>query len=198
MRVGLIDAGGANLGSVRYAVERLGAEVFIAQDADGLREADRVILPGVGAAGPAMALLQARGFVNTLRTQSKPLLGICLGMQVLHEYSEEGEVNCLGLLPGRVEAMQKQTGIRLPHMGWNSLNIERQSPLIDGLDVQAQAYFVHGYAIARSEHCVLSSEHGQNFSAMVQHGPVVGMQFHPERSAAVGRRLLENFLKWSP
>lgn len=196
--VALIDAGGANLGSVRYALERLGVTPRLVRDADALEAPERVILPGVGAAPPAMALLRERGLEGALRTLQVPLLGICLGMQLLFEGSEEGNVTCLGLLPGCVRKMMPAPGIRVPHMGWNALAPLRASALLEGVAEDSQAYFVHGYAAPVTEHCIASCEHGSPFAAIVQHGRVAGMQFHPERSAAVGARLLTNFLAWNP
>ena len=196
--IALIDAGGANLGSVRYALERLGVTPRLVRDADALGTPERVILPGVGAAPPAMALLRERGLEGALRTLEVPLLGICLGMQLLYEDSEEGDVACLGLVPGRVRTLPSSPGIRIPHMGWNALLPLRASPLLDDVADGSQAYFVHGYAAPVTEHCIASCEHGSPFAAVVQHGQVAGMQFHPERSAAVGARLLANFLAWNP
>ena len=194
----LIDAGGANLGSVRYALERLGVEARIVRDADGLCGAQRVILPGVGAAAPAMALLRERGLDVVLRALPVPLLGICLGMQLLFDASEEGDVACLGLLPGTVRKMQGSDALRVPHMGWNTLEQMRASELLVGMPTPAYAYFVHGYAAPVTDDCIASSTHGQPFAACVQRGRIAGMQFHPERSAAVGSQLLANFLRWKP
>ena len=193
----LIDAGGANLGSVRYALERLGVQARIVRDADGLGDAERIILPGVGAAAPAMALLHERGLVEPLRTTRLPLLGICLGMQLLFEGSDEGDVSCLELLPGRVRKLASGPGVRVPHMGWNTLEPMTASPLLAGVDAGASAYFVHSYAAPVTEDCIAASTHGERFAAMVQRGNVAGAQFHPERSAAVGARLLSNFLHWN-
>lgn len=190
----LVDAGGANLGSVRYALERLGVEVRVSADADEIAAAERVILPGVGAAGPAMARLHALGLVEVIRHLRQPLLGICLGMQLLYEASDEGDVECLGLIPGRVAKLVPTPAARMPHMGWNRLRIERRDPLLEGLDDRAQAYFVHGYAAPPSDATIASCEHGGTFAAVVRSGNRVGAQFHPERSAAVGARLLENFM----
>lgn len=195
--VALIDAGGANLGSVRYALERLGVNARIARDADGLRGAQRVILPGVGAAAPAMALLRERGLEPALKALQVPLLGICLGMQLLFESSEEGEVACLGLLPGSVRRMPGTAAMRVPHMGWNTLEPVRESTLLEGITMPAHVYFVHGYAAPVTEDCIASCAHGEPFAALVERGHIAGMQFHPERSADVGSRLLANFLRWN-
>ncbi len=196
--VALIDAGGANLGSVRYALERLGLAARSVRDADGLTGAQRVILPGVGAAKPAMDLLRERGLDSALRALEVPLLGICLGMQLLFDASEEGDVACLGLLPGKVHRMQGRAGLRVPHMGWNTLEFVGESSLLDGISEPAHAYFVHGYAVPVTEDCIASSTHGEAFAACVQRGRIAGMQFHPERSADVGSKLLANFLRWNP
>lgn len=196
--VALVDAGGANLGSVRYALEREGASVDVVREADRLRDASRVILPGVGAAAPAMALLRERGLDVALRALQVPLLGICLGMQLLFERSEEGDVECLGLLPGGVRRLSPSPGVRVPHMGWNSLDLLRADGLTVGLGDDAQAYFVHGYAAPVTGDCIAACTHGAPFAAIVRRGRVMGAQFHPERSADAGATLLRNFLAWSP
>ncbi|MBF6023487.1 imidazole glycerol phosphate synthase subunit HisH [Lysobacter niastensis] len=195
MDVVLIDSGGANIGSVRYALERLGASAVLSADADTISRADRVILPGVGAAAPAMARLRELGLVDLIRALEQPLLGICLGMQLLFESSEEGDVECLGLLPGRVRRMPASQGIRVPHMGWNRLSRRSDSALLDGIDEGAHAYFVHSYAAPLTADTLASSAHGSEFAAVVGRGRCLGAQFHPERSAAVGARVLENFLR---
>lgn len=195
MKVVLVDSGGANLGSVRYALERLGVAPVVSGDAAVISGADRVILPGVGAAAPGMARLRELDLVPTLRGLDKPLLGICLGMQLLFESSEEGEVDCLGLLPGRVRRMLPAAGLRVPHMGWNRLSPRGRSPLLEGIPDGAQVYFVHGYAAPVDANTIASSEHGEPFAAVVQRGKVAGAQFHPERSAAFGARLLANFIE---
>lgn len=195
MNLVLVDSGGANIGSVRYALERLGASAELSADPVRILAAERLILPGVGAAAPAMAKLEAAGLVELLREWRRPLLGICLGMQLLYESSAEGEVTCLGLLPGRVEALAGGPGLRIPHMGWSRLAVRAQSPLLEGIVSGAWAYFVHGYAAPVTQDCIAASEHGRAFAAVVRRGQVMGAQFHPERSAATGLRLLENFLR---
>jgi glutamine amidotransferase len=154
-----------------------------------------VILPGVGAAGPGMARLRELDLVDTLRGLRQPLLGICLGMQLLYERSAEGEVECLGLLPGVVRHLTPALGIRVPHMGWNRLRMLRASPLLDGVADGDSAYFVHSYAAPVSADTVAASDHGGLFTAVVQRGRHCGAQFHPERSAAAGARILRNFLE---
>lgn len=194
----VVDSGGANLGSVMIALRRLGVEAPLTLDADAIANAGRVLLPGVGAAGPVMRRLRAHGLVEVIRALRQPLLGICVGMQVLYERSEEGGVDCLGLLPGSVRRIPAAPGVRVPHMGWNRLDRVRSSPLLDGIDDDARAYFVHAYAAEAGADCVASTTHGRPLAALVQHGNVAGAQFHPERSAAVGARLLSNFLQWQP
>lgn len=195
MRLVMIDAGGANIGSVRYALGRLGVEAELTTDADTIRSADRVILPGVGAAAQVMGRLQALDLVDTLKSLQAPLLGVCVGMQVLFEHSEEDDTPCLGLLQGRVAKLPLSAGIRVPHMGWNALEPRAAASLTAGIEAGAQAYFVHSYAAPVSADCLSSCVHGQPFTAVVQRGRVAGAQFHPERSAAVGAQLLKNFIE---
>jgi len=193
--VGLVDAGGANLGSVRYALERLGADVRMVREAADLDGVQRVILPGVGAAAEGMRRLHAQGLVQPLRELQVPLLGVCLGMQLLFEHSEEGDVECLGLLPGIVRRLHPGIGVRVPHMGWNKLLALRESPLLGGVPAGSSAYFVHSYAAPVTSDTVAACHHGGLFTAVVQRGQLCGAQFHPERSAGPGARILQNFLE---
>ena len=195
MDVVLIDAGGANIGSVRYAFERLGASTRFSADAAEIAAADRVVLPGVGAAATGMARLRELGLVECVRALRQPLLGVCLGMQLLFESSEEGDVDCLGLLPGRVRRLAGSPALRVPHMGWNALGSIARDPLLDGIAAGSEAYFVHGYAAPVTADTLATASHGEPFAAVVRRGNRMGAQFHPERSAAVGARLIENFLK---
>ena len=196
MRVALVDAGGANLGSVLFALQRLGVEATLTTDAEVIRRADRVILPGVSTAAMVMGRLHELRLVETLRTLQTPLLGVCVGMQLLYESSEEGGGDeCLGLLPGHVSKLEGSASVRVPHMGWNTLQPLRGTSLVEGIGAPDQAYFVHSYAAPVTDDCLLATDHGQAFAAVVQRGRVAGAQFHPERSASVGARLLQNFLE---
>lgn len=197
-RVALIDAGGANLGSVRYALERLGVAPRIARDAGELAGAERIVLPGVGAAAPAMAALRDRGFDAALRDTAVPVLGICLGMQLLYEFSDEGDTACLGAMPGRVRKMAPAAGVRIPHMGWNALSDVAADPLLAGVGDGDEAYFVHSYAVPVGADTLAAARHGDRFSAVVRRGLYCGAQFHPERSSDCGARLLRNFIEWRP
>lgn len=198
MRVVLVDAGGANLGSVRYALQRLGIEPALAADPAAILGADRVILPGVSTAATVMGRLRELGLADTLRSLRQPLLGVCVGMQLLFEHSEEDDTPCLGLLPGRVRRLPAGAGVRVPHMGWNRLQLRRSDPLLAGFDGDEHAYFVHSYAADVTADCIASACHGRDFAAVVRRGNVMGAQFHPERSAAAGARLLDNFLTMDP
>ena len=190
----LIDAGGTNIGSVRYALQRLGVDAPLSSNADEIRTATHVILPGVGAAAPGMARLRETGLVDVVRGLTQPVLGVCLGMQLLFGHSEESDTACLGLIPANLRLFAKNDGLRVPHMGWNSLRVEQSSPLLAGIDNGAFAYFVHSYAAPVGDYTLASCDYGNPFSAVVQRGNFYGAQFHPERSAAVGARLLQNFV----
>jgi len=195
MSVVLVDAGGTNIGSVRYALQRLGVDAALTADAATIRAADKVILPGVGAAGPGMARLRELGLVELLRSLKQPVLGVCLGMQLLCAHSEEGDTECLGLIPAPVRRFAEAPGLRVPHMGWNLLSAKQAHPLLVGLGGDEQAYFVHSYAVPVSDWTLATSDYGAAFSAVIARDNYYGMQFHPERSAAVGAKLLKNFLE---
>ena len=197
MRLAIIDSGGANIASLRYAIERLGVESDLTTDPARLRAASHVILPGVGAASDCMSRLEKANLVDTIRTLQQPLLGICVGMQLLFDSSEEGDVRCLGLLPGRVQRFADREGLPVPHMGWNQLHLSQPAPLFDDIQNGDYVYFVHSYAAPLGSHSIASSEYGVPFTAVVQRGNVYGAQFHPERSARIGSLLLRNFLRLS-
>lgn len=194
MSVALVDSGGANIGSVLYALQRLGVEAALTRDAAAIRQADRVILPGVGAAAPAMARLREAGLTEVLRSLTQPVLGVCLGMQLLCAYSEEGDVACLGLIDAPVRRLHADDGLRVPHMGWNRVAACREHPLNAGDAGNGWAYFVHGYAVPVGAATLATCEYGTAFSASIGRGNFAGVQYHPERSAAMGMAVLRNFL----
>lgn len=194
-RVALVDSGGANIGSVSYALERVGATARLTADPADILAADRVVLPGVGAAAQGMRRLREAGLVEVLHDVQAPLLGVCLGMQLLFEHSaEDGGVDTLGLVPGTVEPIPHAYGVRVPHMGWNALTELVDDPLLAGIGEGERAYFVHSYAAPVTQHTLAETTHGETFTAVVRSGLRWGAQFHPERSASVGARLLRNFV----
>ncbi len=194
MSIVLVDAGGTNIGSVRYALQRLGVDAALTSDSEMIRTADKVIVPGVGAAGPGMARLRELGLVDLLRSLTQPVLGVCLGMQLLCSHSEEGDTACLGLIPTKVKHFAATQGLRVPHMGWNQLRATQPHPLLTGLGENDQAYFVHSYSVPVGDYTLATTDYGDAFSAVIARANFHGMQFHPERSAAVGAKLLQNFL----
>lgn len=194
-RVALVDSGGANIGSVSYALERLGATARLTADRGDILAADRVILPGVGTAAHGMQRLLDAELVEVLHQVEAPLLGVCLGMQLLFDRSEEdGGVATLGLIPGDVIAIPATPSARVPHIGWNTLDDVADDPLLAGLGPGRYAYFVHSYAVTPGPHTIATTTHGRPWSAVVRSGLRWGAQFHPERSASVGSSLLRNFI----
>ena len=194
--IAIIDSGGANIASVRFALERLGVDSVLTADPAVISAAERVILPGVGAAPVAMAQLARAGLVECIRGLTQPVLGICLGMQLLFERSEEGDTPLLGLVGGTCCAFDPGMGLTVPHMGWNRLlpQGEGRHPLLSGVEDGAHVYFVHSYAAPVSADTVASCSYGVDFTALVARGNFMGAQFHPERSGPVGARILGNFL----
>jgi glutamine amidotransferase len=190
----IVASGGANIASLQFALQRLEAASVVSADAAEIRAASHVILPGVGAAADAMSRLRQSGLDTLIPTLQQPVLGICLGMQLLYEASQEGDARCLGIIPGSAMRLAEAPDRPVPHMGWNTLEISRPCPLLAGLGDGDHAYFVHSYALDLSAATVASTGYGAPFSACVQWRNFYGAQFHPERSAAVGARLLQNFL----
>ncbi|MGO2508020.1 MAG: imidazole glycerol phosphate synthase subunit HisH [Vibrio hibernica] len=203
-KVVIIDTGCSNVSSVRFAIERLGYEVTISKDPQVVLAADKLFLPGVGTASEAMKNLEERNLIELVKKVEKPLLGICLGMQLLGKLSEEKgqqgskessqEVPCLGLCDG--EARLMDTGdLPLPHMGWNTLKSVDGHPLFKDIAADSYFYFVHSYAMPVGDYTIASCEYGNPFTAAVQRGNYYGVQFHPERSSKVGSKLIQNFLE---
>ncbi len=191
----IIDSGGANLASLQFALERLGTRAVVTSDARVIAAAPRVLLPGVGSAADAMQRLRRSGLAELLPTLRQPVLGICLGMQLLFERSAEGPTECLGILPGAVRHLEAAPGRPVPHMGWNQLTEPRADPLLEGIEPGEYFYFVHGYAVPTSAVTLAGVHYGEPVSAVVRRGNFWGTQFHPERSASGGARLLGNFLR---
>lgn len=193
----LIDAGGSNIESVQAAFERLDVRADMTADHDRIRAASHVILPGVGAARPGMQRLIDAGLDHLIRDLRQPVLGICLGMQLLFDASDESDTRCLGILSGRVTRFSELESRRVPHMGWNRLRNVRQSALMDQIDDDGYAYFVHSYAAPVTADTVVACTYGRRFAAVVSRGNFHGAQFHPERSSMLGSRFLQNFLRLS-
>ncbi len=193
----IVANGGANIASLQFALQRLEVDSVVSADAGRIRAGTHVILPGVGAAADAMARLRQVGLHAVIPALRQPVLGICLGMQLLFDKSEEGATECLGIIPGRAVRFTPAEGRPVPHIGWNTLEVTRDSALTAGLD-GGYAYFVHSYALPVSEATIVSTGYGTPFSACVEWRNFYGAQFHPERSAAVGARVLRNFLALGP
>jgi glutamine amidotransferase len=190
----IVANGGANIASLQFALERLSVPSVVSGDPDIIGAASHVILPGVGAAANAMARLRRDGLHDMIPKLRQPVLGICLGMQLLYESSDEGDTRCLGIIPGRATRFTEAQGRPVPHIGWNTVEIRRDSPLLAGIGGDEYAYFVHSYALPVTDATVASTQYGSSFSACVEWGNFFGAQFHPERSATVGARVLRNFL----
>jgi len=193
--VAIIDSGGANIASLRIALERLGADSVVTTDHDVIRNAPRVLLPGVGSADSAMIKLRGAGLDQLIPLLKQPLLGICLGMQLLFERSEEGPANCLGVIPGSIDKLLAAPGKPVPHMGWNQFRQVRPDALLDGVSSLDHVYFVHSFAAPTSGATVAITDYGVAFTAVARRDNFCGTQFHPERSGVVGARILANFLK---
>lgn len=205
MKVGIVSYGMGNLGSVRRAFEDLGAAVTLAEHPAALFEVERIVLPGVGAFGECMTRLRGAGFVDPLQRlvqEGRPLLGICVGMQMLAEVGEEyGDHEGLGVIGGRVRRLDALgCTLRLPHVGWNELSFDAADPLFAHLPQRSDAYFVHSFAFdpGSTRGVTARTDYSVPVVAAVRQGNVFGTQFHPEKSSKAGRQLLRNFLEWKP
>ncbi|REF28793.1 imidazole glycerol phosphate synthase subunit HisH [Xenorhabdus cabanillasii] len=195
MKVVILDTGCANLASVTYAVRRLGYEPVISRDADIVKSAEKLLLPGVGTAAAAMDQFQQRKLISLITSLTQPVLGICLGMQLLAGASEEGgNISLLKLIDSSVRKMAT-SGLPLPHMGWNQVNALAGHPLFRNIKNNAYFYFVHSYALPVGEYTIAQTNYGNPFSSAIAKNNFFGVQFHPERSGAAGAQLLKNFLE---
>lgn len=192
--IAILDYKMGNLRSVENALKRLGAEFTVTDDAGVIRSADKVLMPGVGNAAEAMENLRSASLVDVVRSLRRPVLGICVGMQVMCRHSEEGDVDCLNLFDARVKRFVPSADLKVPHMGWNTIgNLE--SKLFKGIDGGEYVYFVHSYYPELCPDTIATSRHGVMFSAALKYENFYGTQFHPEKSGDVGERIIENFLR---
>jgi glutamine amidotransferase len=197
MQTVIVNSGCANIASVKFAFERLGANVNVSSDLQEISKADRIILPGVGTFDFAMSGLIKNQLINALKSLNQPVLGICLGMQLYFEGSAEGVAQGLGLAKGMANKFLSEPNLPVPHMGWNQLENLSDDPLLKGLDEGSYVYFVHSYFIPLGETTLAETTYGTTFSASVRKENFWGCQFHPERSSDVGATILNNFLKLS-
>lgn len=195
--ISIIDVSGTNLSSLGNALNRLGFQYQFTHDPGEIRKASHVILPGVGTAAFGMNALQQYALIDVITSLKQPLLGICLGMQLLLDGSEEGEVQCLGLIPGRARRLHQNKDFPVPHMGWNQLHWCKETSLQQGLKEKDYVYFVHSYVLSSTEYALAHCKYSESFAAIIQKDTIWGMQFHPEKSAETGMMLLKNFCNYS-
>jgi len=195
--IAVVDSGVANLTSVLAALRRLSVEAIVTSNSKIIRQAKHVLLPGVGSAAAAMDQLQRKGLVEDIKRLQQPVLGICLGMQLLFERSTEGgNTECLGILPGTIDLLIAKPGMPVPHMGWNQLQTQKvQHPIMKNVADNACVYFVHSYALPPTTFTIASTCYSSEFSAIIADRNFIGCQFHPERSGEIGSRILHNFLR---
>ena len=199
----IIDTGCANISSLKFALERLGYQIDVSSDKQKIAQAKRVLLPGVGSAEYAMQSIHERNLAEVITTLRQPVLGICLGMQLMTKHSVENQVDtpCLGLIDTSIakiaNTLEPEANLRLPHMGWNTLHSISDSALFKDIDEQQYFYFVHTYCAPESEFSTSKCDYGQTFSASLQRDNFYGVQFHPERSGTAGATLLKNFMELS-
>lgn len=194
MKVAIVKYNAGNVESVGNALRRLGVEAAVTDDARTLEAADKVIFPGVGEASTAMNYLRVRGLDAALKSLKQPVLGICLGMQLLCEYSEENATECLGILPFRVKKFESDV-LKIPQIGWNNI-FDLTSPLFDGVTENEYVYFVHGFYVETGASTIAAADYGIKFSAAIRHENFYAVQFHAEKSGAVGEKILGNFLNF--
>jgi glutamine amidotransferase len=190
----IIQYNAGNIQSVLFALERLKVEAIVTDDPEKIRAAAKVIFPGVGEARSAMTYLRGKGLDQVIRSLAQPVLGICLGMQLMCAHSEENDTECLGIFDERVRRFQPgSTGLKVPQIGWNTISMLK-SPLFDAVPDPSYCYFVHGYYAAKGEHTIAVTDYAGTYSAALHRDNFYGVQFHPEKSATVGERILDNFI----
>lgn len=194
MKLVIIKYNAGNIQSVLYALERIGMEAIVTDDHEAIKAADKVIFPGVGEASTAMSYLKERGLDTVIKNLEQPVLGICLGMQLMCAYSEENDTQCIGIFEEQVKWFQSaQPAIKVPQIGWNNI-YDLKIPLFTGIPENSYCYFVHGYYAALGEHTIATTNYIQPYSAALHKNNFYGTQFHPEKSAAIGEQILKNFI----
>lgn len=194
MSVAIINYNAGNVQSVLFAMERLGIDAVLTDDHARIRAADKVIFPGVGEANTTMSYLRNKGLDELIRSLTQPVLGICLGMQLLCDYSEENDTECLGIIPQHVRLFQPVNGEKVPHMGWNSLQLEKDTWLSPGLQGE-YTYFVHSYYVEKGPYTAATTDYCRPFTSVLRKANFYATQFHPEKSGKVGEQILRDFLK---
>lgn len=198
MKLVIIKYNAGNIQSVLYALERIGVEAIVTDDESLIRSADKVIFPGVGEASTAMNYLKERGLDIIIKSLTQPVLGICLGMQLMCAYSEENDTVCLGIFDEQVKKfnpdMKEQAELKVPQIGWNNI-FDLKTALFKGLKENSYCYFVHGYYAAKGEHTIATTDYVLPYSAALHRNNFYGVQFHPEKSASVGEQILKNFIQ---
>ncbi len=195
MNIVIVKYNAGNIQSVQYALERIGASALVTDDHELIRSADKVIFPGVGEASTAMNYLQSRSLDVLIKGLQQPVLGICLGMQLMCKHSEENDTECMGIFDEQVKLFQpdKSAGLKVPQIGWNTIS-SLSTHLFKDVPENSFCYFVHGYYASKGEHTIATTDYVQPYSAALQRDNFYGVQFHPEKSAAVGEQILQNFL----
>ena len=192
----IVDSGGANITSVSFAIQRLGVQPILTADIQQIKKATKVILPGVGSAQHAMPLLQQKNLITCIKELAQPVLGVCLGMQLLFEKSIEGNTKCLGIIPGQIEKIPSKKNLPIPHMGWNTIKkIKPENKILHNFPDQSYCYFVHSYYAPVTGYTIAATEYSVPISAIVQKDNFYGCQFHPEKSSNAGTIILKNFLE---
>ncbi|WP_447642238.1 MULTISPECIES: imidazole glycerol phosphate synthase subunit HisH [Chitinophagaceae] len=194
MRLVIVKYNAGNIQSVLYALERIGVSAEVTDNPELLQAADKVIFPGVGEASSSMKYLKERGLDKVISDLKQPVLGICFGMQLMCAHSEEGDTECLGLFDEEIRKFPAVRGVKVPQIGWNQIQ-NLQSPLFDGIEENAFCYFVHSYYAAIGTHTIGTTEYGIQYSSALHKNNFWGVQYHPEKSAAVGERILKNFIE---
>ena len=189
MNIGIIDCGGANLNSIYYSFKRLGINAIISNSVNELSEMNAYVLPGVGSADVVMNTLRKRDLINFIKSTNKPILGICIGMQILFDYSEENQTRCLGIIDGNIEKFNVNDGVNVPQMGWNKVECDNDKNL------NGYYYFANSYFNKDSKFTIGYSSYGNKFSSIIKKDNILGCQFHPEKSSKAGERFLTNFIK---